>query len=490
MEASYYFDVLPIHPQPEPLESFTSYLTRLAEANDILTIPLLRATCFPDQKLPTIKALKDSLPVSLGILPMAAMCDESRLRGTTFYHFEQKFERAYEPRAVSSFLSGSVAQFLRYCPACLKEHGYHSLLWRFPALLGCGEHACPLLDQCWNCGKKIPILCSPLRIGGCPFCKGDLSAARPRFLTKEIHRESQGRSKDLEYLLAPQPWEGRVGNVAQRIGEQFALLRQTKGVTVHRLSRQTGMKELSVEAVEFGYAKLGTPSFQSYLSYADYLDISFGEVFDTLLRDRRDEIPLSSEFQMPDLGVMKKVQVAVQQLKDAHEPVTWASVHQMVQIPRSILLKYPRIEVLLEQQIAAVLSEQERQQAIYRDKLYAMVQHSIERLAAIDKPATWGLVSEEVGLHCSFLKKVPKIVALMNKAKCDYEYLQPLRDEKLLAEVDVAIKQLEKRREQITQVAIGRIIGKKPWEFMKNSQVYKVIHQAKRASRLQNGGIV
>ena len=213
-------------------------------------------------------------------------------------------------------------------------------------------------------------------------------------------------------------------------------------------------------------------------------------MFDTLLHDGRDDIPLSSEFQVPDLGVMKKVQVAVQQLKDAHEPVTWASVHQMVQIPRSILLKYPRIEVLLEQQIAAVLSEQERQQAIYRDKLYAMVQHSIERLAAVDKPATWELVSEEVGLPCSYLKKEPKIVALMNKAKCDYEYLQPRRDEKLLAEVDVAIKQLEKRREQITQVAVGRIIGKKPWEFMKNPQVCEVIHKAIRASRLHNGGIV
>ena len=30
----YYFDTLPIHPPPERLESLTSYLIRLAEAND------------------------------------------------------------------------------------------------------------------------------------------------------------------------------------------------------------------------------------------------------------------------------------------------------------------------------------------------------------------------------------------------------------------------------------------------------------------------
>ena len=31
--AMYYFDTLPLRRQPQPLESFTSYLTRLAEAN-------------------------------------------------------------------------------------------------------------------------------------------------------------------------------------------------------------------------------------------------------------------------------------------------------------------------------------------------------------------------------------------------------------------------------------------------------------------------
>ena len=42
-----FFDVLPVHPQPLPLESLTSYLMRLAEANHITSMTGLSAICFP-----------------------------------------------------------------------------------------------------------------------------------------------------------------------------------------------------------------------------------------------------------------------------------------------------------------------------------------------------------------------------------------------------------------------------------------------------------
>ncbi len=37
------WNVLPLHPQPQPLESMTSYLTRLAEANGLQSIHELGA---------------------------------------------------------------------------------------------------------------------------------------------------------------------------------------------------------------------------------------------------------------------------------------------------------------------------------------------------------------------------------------------------------------------------------------------------------------
>ncbi len=44
--------VLPLHPQPQPLESMTSYLTRLAEANGLQSINELGALSLEDCAFP------------------------------------------------------------------------------------------------------------------------------------------------------------------------------------------------------------------------------------------------------------------------------------------------------------------------------------------------------------------------------------------------------------------------------------------------------
>ena len=68
----YYFDVLPIHPQPEWLESFTSYLARLAAANHIRTRHRLFSICFPDRHTSHAWTWTDHLPISSGLLPIVA----------------------------------------------------------------------------------------------------------------------------------------------------------------------------------------------------------------------------------------------------------------------------------------------------------------------------------------------------------------------------------------------------------------------------------
>src|SRR5262245_20423143 len=115
----YYFDTLPIHPPPERLESLTGYLTRLAEANGILSIDGLSATCFPERDRRIARSIADYPPLSFTTLAHVTACSESLLRSTTFYHLGSKFGRSTHPQALSRFLSGSVAQYLRFCPACL-----------------------------------------------------------------------------------------------------------------------------------------------------------------------------------------------------------------------------------------------------------------------------------------------------------------------------------------------------------------------------------
>jgi hypothetical protein len=171
---TYYFDTLPLHPPPQLLESFTSYLLRVAESNVIHSVDELVALCFPDQNRRITREVGDYPPLSLKALSAATVTTVPTLLATTFYHLVAKFGRSTHPQAASRFLGGSLAGYLRYCPACLVEHTYYTLPWRFLALSGCVEHRCLLHDACGWCGKSIPLTLAPLKISICPYCWGDL----------------------------------------------------------------------------------------------------------------------------------------------------------------------------------------------------------------------------------------------------------------------------------------------------------------------------
>src|SRR5258707_6088600 len=80
---AYYFDVLPLHPKPEYLESLTSYLMRLAEHNGISSIDGLSALWFPHQDRRITRGIADYPPVTIGDLTSVGTSLEVTLRTTT-----------------------------------------------------------------------------------------------------------------------------------------------------------------------------------------------------------------------------------------------------------------------------------------------------------------------------------------------------------------------------------------------------------------------
>lgn len=121
----YSFDTLPVHPQPAPLESLSSYLTRLAEANGFYRIENLFRLCFPTGRSRLTFQTGDFPPPSFGGLPSLAHCPEPDLRATTFYHLGRKFDRILSVQSLAQCLAGSLGLQLRYCPLCLSEYGYY-----------------------------------------------------------------------------------------------------------------------------------------------------------------------------------------------------------------------------------------------------------------------------------------------------------------------------------------------------------------------------
>lgn len=154
----YYFETLPVHPQPHPLESFCSYTMRLAAANGIDLLSRWWLVCYPTGNARVTDHTGDYTPLSFGQLSVLAACPEPDLRRITFYHLAKKFGCVINPQPMSSFLAGSIASHLRYGPQCLAERNYYRLTWRFLVLSGCAEHGCELCHTCGHCEQVIPLL--------------------------------------------------------------------------------------------------------------------------------------------------------------------------------------------------------------------------------------------------------------------------------------------------------------------------------------------
>src|SRR5579871_1135197 len=223
MDPFAYLDRLPLHPQPEPLESFSSYLLRLTEANEHRRYSdLSHLFSIPTS---TFFQIADYPLRSFGVLPKRTGCSLDRLLATTLFHVAKKFRRSTLPLFFARFFAGSLGNFLRYCPACLKEAPYYSLLWRFLALPGCDTHQLRLLEQCGHCGSQIPLslACQCTRASAPPVTVSCVNAQLSNFLRRKC------TSPHVDLLIWPfwwlrmpakinLTWQKPLGSVGQRFG--------------------------------------------------------------------------------------------------------------------------------------------------------------------------------------------------------------------------------------------------------------------------------
>jgi transcriptional regulator with XRE-family HTH domain len=361
----YYFETLPVHPHPERLESFTSYLTRLAEANGLRSLEALASTCFFDQYVRTMRWQKDNPPVSFGQLPIAANCLPSELLATTFFHLGKKFERPGLPQSLSHFLSGAIARFLRYCPQCIAETPYYRLTWRFLLLSGCVRHNNMLLNACGHCDHSIPIFTSPFKIGICPNCRGDLKLCRAACLTTGEHNTAVTYAQELEFLLSPQPWEAYTHT--KRMGAYFADLRQKKHLTVAEVAGLIGTTRHGVEAVEYGNIGASSSPFERYIRYAQFLGVSMQEVFEaTMLRNNRLKGPRVRNLPLSEEEMVERLEQAIQRLNDRGVLVTQRALSKESGIARNRFVSYPRVKILLKETLSNVREHQEKLRTLLR----------------------------------------------------------------------------------------------------------------------------
>lgn len=461
-----FFDVLPWHPRPQPLESLTGYLTRLAQGNGLQSIQRLIVTCFPGQyERGSMHIPADYPMVSWDALPTAAACSEVALRATTFYHLTEKFGRSARPQDIGYFLRGSLARHFRYCPRCLGERGYHALPWRFSMLTGCVEHGCCLLDHCGHCGQAMPVLMkAPLRVGVCSHCRGDLGLCPSELLPEEERQRAAVRLQDLEFLLSPEPTPE--ADAAKLLGRRLVYWRLKQGLTPSDLVRQTSLSSLTIYLLEYG-PTFGRGSFQNYVEYTAHLGLSLRDLFSTPLPPDNEEQLRHAKWkarQQREQELVDQVRRAIEDLAANDEPVTQQSVSQRVGRSVRGLRMYPRVKTILEQ-VVAEGKRLSREQAAQREQaLVEEVEAAIERLRAAGQPVNQNAICRAVGLMTlASLKRYPRVRAILEERGTDYCHPNQIprlkREDELVEAVQSAIHQLKVGEQAVTQEAIARTVG-------------------------------
>jgi DNA-binding XRE family transcriptional regulator len=288
---TYYFDALPLHPPPEHLESFTSYLMRLAELNGISSLDGLSALCFQHQDRRITRDIADYTPTSLNDLARVSTWSEEVLRTTTFFHLAANFERSALPQPMSRFLAGSIGQYLRYCPLCFAEQGvrHYLLTWRFLIVTCCYKHQCKLLESCGHCGTLIPLFKAPFTLGVCQRCLKDLKLCNAALVLNDVEFEKSHRvHNDIVFLLTPQSWESENSKTIKQVGRWLSYTRQMKRLTAVEVARRIGVTLSTVEGIERGDFHGRGATLLSYFKYADCLCLDLKEVFSSVRNPPED----------------------------------------------------------------------------------------------------------------------------------------------------------------------------------------------------------
>lgn len=462
---AHYLDVLPAHPQPRPLESLNSYTKRLAMANGIHHINAFAhlAALHHSRYL-----LSNKYPPTFGHLARIAACPEEHLRALTYYHLTLKFDRVQVP---ARFLECSTVKHLRYCPHCLAEKEYHSLVWCFPRIHGCPDHGVQLLECCGHCQTVIALTNPFLHVAVCPSCMGDLGQCSAAPLSPAEQHLCAHRWDDLAYLLSPQSWENDESPVAAAAHQRLAFGRMTQQITAKQVGLELGLRHGIIGAIENETQTSMGETFQDYLDYADHLGLSLSEAFRVAA-----ETGYIHKTQLRQDAFLAQVQQAVDTLKQQGEPVIRKQVAQLVACSPHTLRKHPRIRLLLNEEV-------QRQQAACRptpaqdQAMCLAVRQAIDDLNAQGKRVTRHAVGLIVGQTPEQLKRnYPCADTLLNEFLADCEA-------DLLAQVKQAIQELSGCSQRITLKGIAHHMGTTPRILARRPAIWALVDEAIRQTK-------
>ena len=461
--ALHYFDTLPLHPGPRPLESFTSYLTRIAEANGIPHLSGLNAFV---GDYSYISKFNDYPLRSFEKLHILSATSEDELLKTTLYHVGKKFGRICQPRSLVSFFSCQIASSLRFCPLCLQEDLFYRLTWRFLIISGCPKHACRLLEHCSHCGCLVPILGYPLRVGFCPMCKRDLRTSVTNKLTEEEFQEALKISQEIIFLLSPHMLETTKTNLPQKLGQEYELLRNNKGMKRTDVCDELGMSISTLQGIELGKKRSGGVKLRSYFKYASYLGVPVSQIILNAVERNEDELRIRTTsgkyFLASEDWMLERVQEAIRELEISGKPFSIKAICNEIGILKTGLNKYDRVKSFLGSLVNHNKPDPRLQDPLFEEKLLEQAQQAIHELTQRGKPITHLAVSTYLDICQWEIILYPQVKQYIGQF-VDYAQQQQKHakqcEQTLLEKVRAGVMDLVEHHQPVTYNAISKKIG-------------------------------
>lgn len=165
---------------PQEDESLSSFILRAARSNGASIHWLMNnyRTRNSDQiKISDISRL-DVCPSNLldiGLIEKHLCLEIGSLSKLSLQNIMEKFKGDGRPEN-SRIMRGMIRRNFHYCPVCLYESDYYSLLWRIESINFCFKHYVKLLSVCKSCKRSISYS-SIGQIGYCPYCKSKMASA-------------------------------------------------------------------------------------------------------------------------------------------------------------------------------------------------------------------------------------------------------------------------------------------------------------------------
>ena len=465
-----YIDTLPLHSQPERLESLSSYIMRIAEDNGYDEIRTLDKLMSID--INKAEQFGDYPHQFFGEVSLRTACSEPHLLATTLYYAGKKFGRSAQANALSRFFHGSLGEHLRYCPSCLSRRAYYPLTWRFLALTGCDTHHCRFLDRCGYCGEHVPLFTIPAKLGLCPHCENALHYCRAEMLPQQEREVVHQRTIDLEYLLSPQGWE-EADEIARTIGWRLKKIREERHYTVEEIAEVLTESVRTVRELERGTKEKRAP-FQLYLRYTDCLGLTlqglctqgFNPPSKRRQKLRREQERFTSRNNVQTKRLQREhdlldlVQKTVQDYRDRRVSFTISSLCRNLHMAPQNLRTYPSIKSLFEEVAKELREEHARQRQHLEDELIEQVKQAALNLEGGGQAISEKALAEYLQRPISQLRHLPRVNTLLKqllgKAKSSSEQL----DESLVVDrVINAIVDLRAFGQTVTLKGISESVG-------------------------------